>query len=131
MLCENCNVNVKWVQGAGNKKVQQGKFATRPRKGGTLVILVLFVMLVMMILLTVVVMMMIAGTSGGQFVLPDPPVMLISTTVPLLALVISIFVGASHLVMFIFAFPVSRPLLRQLNVRSGQKGTSCITPRWK
>ena len=77
VLCEDCNVNVKWVQGAGNKKVQQGKFATRPRKGGTLVILDLFVMLVMMILLTVVVMMMIAGTSGGQFVLPDPPVMLI------------------------------------------------------
>ena len=77
----------------------------------------------------VVMMMMIAGTSGGQFVLPDPPVMLISTTVPWLALVISIFVGASHLVMFIFAFPVSRPLLRQLNVRSGQKGTTCITPR--
>ena len=57
--------------------MQQGKFATRLRKGGTLVILDLFVMLVIMILLTVVVMMMIAGTSGGQFVLPDPPVMLI------------------------------------------------------
>ena len=77
VLCEDFNVNVKWVQGAGNKKVQQGKFATRLRKGGTLVILVLFVLLVMMLLLTVVVMMMIAGTSGGQFVLPDPPVMLI------------------------------------------------------
>ena len=63
--------------GCRQQKVQQGKFATRLRKGGTLVILDLFVMLVMMILLTVVVMMMIAGTSGGQFVLPDPPVMLI------------------------------------------------------
>ena len=73
--------NVKWVQGAGNKKSAAHSRAKLPqdsaREGGTLVILVLFVMLVMMIMMAVVVMMMIAGTSGGQFVLPDPPVMLI------------------------------------------------------
>ena len=72
--------NVKWVQVAGNKKsavYSRAKLPQHPREGGSLVILVLFVMLVMMIMMAVVVMMMIAGTIGGQFVLPDPPVMLI------------------------------------------------------
>ena len=37
MLCENCNVNVKWVQGAGNKKSaahSRAKLPQDPGQGG-------------------------------------------------------------------------------------------------